>query len=66
MLALAADDVAGLRLTTPYSDNAHDKYRSILLLGPGNVSAQVGIDAIVDRYVELSYRRIEDGEFDRA
>ena len=66
LLALAADDVACLWRTIPHSDNAHDQYRGILLLGPGNVSAQAGIDAIPRRYVELNYRRIENGEFDRA
>lgn len=42
------------RLLTPANNNAHDRYRAVLLLDPGNTRASSGLQAIVLRYLELA------------
>jgi hypothetical protein len=42
------------KLLNPISDNAHDRYRSVLLLDPVNERAKLGLQTIALRYVELA------------
>lgn len=42
------------RLITPADNNAHDRYRAVLLVDPGNTRASSGLQAIVLRYLELA------------
>ena len=66
LLTAAAADAAALRLTTPAGNNAYEKYREALTLDPGNRDALAGITSIVDRYLGLAYRDIEDNNLERA
>ena len=47
--ALARD-----RLLSPLGDNAHDRYRAVLLYDPDNVQAISGLQAIALRYIDLA------------
>jgi hypothetical protein len=42
------------KLLNPISDNAHDRYRSVLLLDPANERAKLGLQTIALRYVEMA------------
>lgn len=42
------------RLLTPVGDNAHDRYRAVLLLDPENQRAASGLQAVTLRYVALA------------
>ena len=66
LLAAAAADVAALRLTTPAGNNAYEKYREALSLDASNADALAGITNIVDRYLGLAYRDIDDNNLERA
>ncbi|MGH8523084.1 MAG: hypothetical protein ACREXY_02335, partial [Gammaproteobacteria bacterium] len=58
LLALAGDDVAAYRLTTPQGNNALAKYRQVLQVEPENQQAVRGLRAIVAKYVDMAYRQI--------
>jgi len=66
LLREAGSDLAALRLMTPPRRNAYDKYRRILKLEPENTEAMRGLNAIVDKYIELVYRDLERDNFDQA
>lgn len=66
LLNAARDDMKAMRLTTPADNNAHDKFRQVLSIEPGNVEAQRGLEAIYKRYLQLAQSAIQDNEFDRA
>jgi len=42
------------KLLDPINDNAHDRYRSVLLIDPDNERARIGLQTIALRYVELA------------
>ena len=42
------------KLLNPINDNAHDRYRSVLLIDPNNERAKLGLQTIALRYVELA------------
>lgn len=42
------------KLLNPINDNAHDRYRSVLLIDPKNERAMLGLQTIALRYVELA------------
>lgn len=42
------------RLLTPVGNNAHDRYRAVLLLDPDNQRAESGLQAVALRYVALA------------
>ena len=42
------------KLLNPINDNAHDRYRSVLLMEPENERAKLGLQTIALRYVELA------------
>ena len=64
LLAMADGDLKQLRLTTPADNNARDKYRQVLTLDPDNAKARQGLEAITDKYVQMVYQGIENGEYD--
>jgi uncharacterized caspase-like protein len=66
LLAQAREDERALRLTTPAGNNAHDRYRQVLAMDPGNAEARAGLERIVDRYVEWAERSISRSDFDKA
>ncbi|MCG3144024.1 MAG: hypothetical protein HONDAALG_01414 [Gammaproteobacteria bacterium] len=66
LLAAAARDVAGLRLTTPRGSNAVEKYETVLALDPGNDAARQGLGAVSDRYVDLAGTALARGQLATA
>ena len=53
LLAFANAALKDDRLTTPKSDNAHDRYRAILALKPDHSDAKKGLAIIQNRYLSL-------------
>ncbi len=66
LLAGAETDLRANRLTTPQGRNAYDKYRQVLALQPESRMAAQGIQAILDRYLDLVYREIEANHLESA
>lgn len=66
LLKAAKKDLQAQRLTRPAGENALEKYRAALLLAPGNLEAQEGLDAIVDSYATLVMKAINENRFDDA
>ena len=66
LLAMADEDVAALRLTSPEGGNAFERYRAVLDLVPGEPRARAGLDRIVARYVALAAQAADAGDDDRA
>lgn len=66
LLALAGNDVAAYRLTTPQDNNALAKYRQVLQVEPRNQEAIHGLRAIVAKYVDIAYREISRNHLDEA
>lgn len=54
------------RLTTPVEDNAWYRYLRVLVLEPGNQSAQEGISDIVEKYLAWAIQDIEAGYLRKA
>jgi hypothetical protein len=54
------------RLLNPISDNAHDRYRSVLLMEPENERAKLGLQTIALRYVELAREAARRGNVSEA
>jgi len=65
-LAAAEKDVAALRLTTPDGSNAYQHYQAVLAVAPGHTQALEGIQRIVDQYVWLIRKAVQEGRLDRA
>jgi tetratricopeptide (TPR) repeat protein len=66
LLELAGKDEQALRLTTPESSNAFDRYQEVLALEPGNAQARSGLDRIMQRYVEWAENAISRRDIDKA
>ena len=66
LLADAADAIDRLHLTTPPGDNAWERYLQILELEPDNEAAAVGLQRIVDRYLDLADDALTAGDSARA
>jgi hypothetical protein len=54
------------RLLNPISDNAHDRYRSVLLMEPENARAKEGLQIIALRYVEMARTAATRGNLSEA
>jgi hypothetical protein len=54
------------KLLNPISDNAHDRYRSVLLMDAANERARVGLQTIALRYVELARTAAVRGNLSEA
>ncbi len=65
-IAAAEEDLAALRLTTPAGDNAYQHYQAVLAAEPGHTRAREGIQRVVDQYVRLIRRVVQEGRLDRA
>lgn len=53
-LSQADQALANDRLLSPLGDNAHDRYRAVLLYDPDNTRAISGLQAIALRYLDLA------------
>ena len=58
--------LAATRLTTPAGNNALEAYRAVLDIDPGNRDARQGIDAIVQRYRDLTEAALARDQLSRA
>ncbi len=54
------------QLTIPVEQSAYSLYQQVLRIDPGNEAAKRGLQEIVQRYVWLSRRSLERGEYDRV
>jgi hypothetical protein len=54
------------KLLNPITDNAHDRYRSVLLMDPQNERAKLGLQTISMRYVELARTAAKRGNLSEA
>jgi len=54
------------KLLNPITDNAHDRYRSVLLMDPNNERAKTGLQTISLRFVELARTAAKRGNLAEA
>lgn len=54
------------KLLNPIADNAHDRYRSVLLMDPENERAKIGLQTISLRFVELARTAAKRGNIGEA
>jgi hypothetical protein len=54
------------KLLNPIADNAHDRYRSVLLLDPQNERAKLGLQTIALRFVEQARTAAKRGNISEA
>jgi hypothetical protein len=54
------------QLLNPIADNAHDRYRSVLLMEPENERAKLGLQAIALRFVDLAQTAAKRGNLSEA
>ncbi len=54
------------KLLNPITDNAHDRYRSVLLIDPENERAKLGLQTISLRFVELARTAAKRGNATEA
>ena len=66
LLAAGGRALAATRLTTPAGNNALEAYRAVLDIDPGNRDAREGIDAIVQRYGDLTDAALARDQLSRA
>lgn len=62
LLADAENAFSRDHLTTPREDNAHDRYRAVLVLDPENSAARDGLERIQRRYLIFLKQAINEGE----
>ena len=66
LLAVAGEDLARDRLTSPAGNNAWEKYQAVLALAPGHEKASAGLDSVIGRYVTKFDASLRAKEFDKA
>ncbi len=66
LLAAAADDISRLRLTTPAGENALERYRRVMELEENNADALLGLEQIVEKYIELAERARDNDQIHKA
>ena len=54
------------QLLNPIADNAHDRYRSVLLMDPENERAKLGLQAIALRFVDQAQTAAKRGNLSEA
>lgn len=54
------------KLLNPIADNAHDRYRSVLLMDPQNERAKLGLQTIALRYVDQARNAARRGNLSEA
>jgi len=62
----AKEYIKGNRFTRPPGKNAHELYKKILSLQPGNIAAQQGIADIQQRYIVLFEKHISAAHLNKA
>ncbi len=65
-LAQANQDIAAFRLTTPPENSAYMHYLAVFEMDPDNAQARKGLRRIVDKYILLIERTINERRFDKA
>lgn len=65
-LAAAAEDLKALRLTTPRGNNAFEHYEAVLDRAPDHPQAHLGLELIVERYVWLIEKALQEQHLARA
>lgn len=65
-LEQAAVDFKRLHLTTPKGNNAVEKYRKVLQLDPESKLAQQGINAIAEKYLQLTDKASKQHNYGKA
>jgi type II secretory pathway predicted ATPase ExeA len=66
LLAQGRQALDDYRLVTPEGDNAYEYLRAALQLEPANETARAGIQEIVDIYITLATRAVDNNEMARA
>lgn len=66
LLAEADYALSQNKLLNPINDNAHDRYRSVLLMQPDNERAKEGLQIISLRYVDLARAAAKRGNLSEA
>jgi type II secretory pathway predicted ATPase ExeA len=66
LLAQGRQALDDYRLVTPEGDNAYEYLREVLQLEPVNETARAGIQEIVDIYITLAARAVDNNELVRA
>ncbi len=66
LLSRAERALARDRLLQPIHDNAYDHYASVLLVDPGNQEAELGMQAIVLRYLDLARSAAQASRYKEA
>ncbi|MEE8321353.1 MAG: serine/threonine-protein kinase, partial [Gammaproteobacteria bacterium] len=66
LLSGAREDLDALRLTTPFGNNAVEKYRTVLNIDPDNMKALNGLDRVVDKYLRLMNSALHDDDLTNA
>ncbi|MBA2483649.1 MAG: serine/threonine protein kinase [Nitrosomonas sp.] len=61
-LAAAEKAISEVRFTTPVGNNAYEYYQKILLADPDNVEALAGLQKIVDGYVRLIEKAMDEDQ----
>ena len=65
ILTQADKDLAAVRLASPRNRNAYDRYKEVLALDPDNERAKAGIEAVANKYAELSNTALRNKEADK-
>ncbi|MBW1712680.1 MAG: SUMF1/EgtB/PvdO family nonheme iron enzyme [Deltaproteobacteria bacterium] len=66
LLTAAEEDIKALRLTSPRANNAWDKYQQVQALDPDNKEVRQGLVRIVESYIFLAEKDIDQGELGHA
>lgn len=66
LLAEADYALSQNKLLNPINDNAHDRYRSVLLMDPENERAKLGLQTIAMHYVEAARAAAKRGNIGEA
>jgi len=66
LLSRAEQALARDRLLMPAYDNAYDRYASVLQLEPGNQAAELGLQAIVLRYLAMAREAAQRSRYQEA
>ena len=66
LLAAAEADLKARRLTSPAGNNAWDRYQRVLEIDPTNPEAVLGMDRVIESYMELFSIAVEQEDFEQA
>ena len=66
LLAAAEADLKARRLTSPEGNNAWEKYQQVLRLSPAHPEAMVGMEQVIESYMELFGAAAKQEDFEKA